>query len=193
MLNKIWGIFIIISISYGFVSGNIEYVNNSLFESIKTTTSFIIELTGNLCFWNGIINILKNTSLINKIKKIIRPIINMIFPEIKEKDEEYEDISTNIISNLIGIGNAATTSGISAMKKMQNKNLHKNKLTPTMIKFILINTASIQLIPTTLISIRTSLGSNRPSCIILAIWFSSIVSFISIIIISKIYLRFFKK
>ncbi len=193
MLNKLWGFFIIIAIGYGIISSNIEYVNNSLFESIQSTTQFILTLLGNICFWNGIMNIVSNTSILKKIKRIISPVINTIFPEIDKHEEVYDNISMNMVCNIIGIGNAATPTGLKAMEKLQEKNNNKNRLSNSMIKFMLINTASIQLIPTTIIAIRTSLGSEKPSSIIFGIWFASSISFISIIFISKIYLRFFRK
>ena len=193
MLNKIWGIFIIIAISYGFFSGNIEYVNNSLFESIESTTNFIIKMAGNICFWTGIMKILSNTTILEKIKKIINPIIKLIFPEIDKKSKAYDEISMNVVSNIVGLGNAATPCGLRAMEEMQKENDDKLRLSKSMLKFMLINTASIQLIPTTIIAIRTSLGSTKPSSIVFGVWFASIITFISIIIISKIYIRFFRK
>lgn len=193
MLNKIWGIFIIIAISYGFFSGNIEYVNDALFESIESTTSFIIKMAGNICFWTGIMNIVSNTTILKKIKKIINPIIKIIFPEIDKKSKAYDEISMNVVSNIVGLGNAATPCGLRAMEEMQKENDNKSRLSKSMIKFMLINTASIQLIPTTIIAIRTSLGSSKPSSIVFGVWFASIITFISIIIISKIYIRFFRK
>ena len=99
----------------------------------------------------------------------------------------------NIVSNIIGLGNAATPCGLKAMEEMQKENINKEKLSDSMIKFMLINTASIQLIPTTIIAIRTSLVSEKPTSIIFGIWFASIITFISIILISKFYLRFIRK
>ena len=94
----------------------------------------------------------------------------------------------NITSNLLGLGNSATPCGLKAVEEMQKENKDKNRLTDDQILFILMNTASIQLIPTTIISIRTSLNSKNPSIIILAVWFSSFITFISMIIITKFYL-----
>ena len=137
--------------------------------------------------------IVSSTSILNKIKKIIEPLIRWIFPEVEKNSESYNNISMNMVSNLIGLGNAATPCGLKAMEELQKENKNKEKLSNSMIKFMLINTASLQLIPTTIIAIRTSLGSQKPSSIIFGVWFASIVSFISIIIISKIYLRFIRK
>ena len=133
-------------------------------------------------------NIVKNTSLINKINFLVNPIIKKLFKNVDENSEMYKNISMNITSNLLGLGNSATPCGLKAVEEMQKENKDKNRLTDDQILFILMNTASIQLIPTTIISIRTSLNSKNPSIIILAVWFSSFITFISMIIITKFYL-----
>lgn len=138
-------------------------------------------------------NIVKNTSLINKIKKILNPLIKFIFPDLESKSEAYNDISMNMASNLLGLGNAATPYGLKAMEELQKENTNKNKLSNNMILFMLVNTASIQLIPTTIISIRMGLGSQNPTQIIPGVWFASIASFTFIVIITKIYFKIKRK
>ena len=189
MLNFIWCFFIVISIIFGIFKGTYENVNSAIFDSIESTVSLIITLFGSICFWNGVMNIVKNTSLINKIKKALKPLIKIIFKNMDENDNAFEDISMNITSNLLGLGNASTPCGLKAMEKMQKENPNKEKLSNNMMLFILINTASIQLIPTTIISIRIGLGSNNPSGIILGVWFASIVTFISMLLITKFYFK----
>ena len=188
MLNIIWCFFILISIIYSIIVGSFESVNSSIFDGMKSAVSLVITLFGSMCFWNGIMNIVKNTSLINKINFLVNPIIKKLFKNVDENSEIYKNISMNITSNLLGLGNSATPCGLKAVEEMQRENKDKNKLTDNQILFILMNTASIQLIPTTIISIRTSLNSKNPSIIILAVWFSSFITFISMIIITKFYL-----
>lgn len=193
MINKIWCFFIFIAIIFGFINGSYEEVNNSIFSSINSTIELIITLFGSMCFWNGIMNIVKNTSLINKIKNILNPLIKFLFPDLSKESEAYKNISINMASNLIGLGNASTPAGLKAMKELQKENKNKKTLSKNMILFMLINTASIQLIPTTIISIRMSLGSKNPSGIILGVWFASLSSFLFIIFITKIYFKFRKE
>ena len=188
MLNIIWCFFILISIIYSIIVGSFESVNSSIFDGMKSAVSLVITLFGSMCFWNGIMNIVKNTSLINKINFLVNPIIKKLFKNVDENSEMYKNISMNITSNLLGLGNSATPCGLKAVEEMQKENKDKNRLTDDQILFILMNTASIQLIPTTIISIRTSLNSKNPSIIILAVWFSSFITFISMIIITKFYL-----
>ena len=94
-------------------------------------------------------------------------------------------MSMNIIANILGLGNAATPLGIRAMNELQKENDDKNILSNTMIMFIVLNTASLQLIPTTVIAIRTSLGSERPSAVIVPIWIATIVAAVTAVVVTK--------
>ena len=189
MLNFIWCFFIISSIIYSIFSSNFVAVNNSIFESIKSTTMLIVSLWGNMCFWNGMMNIVKNTNLMERINFIISPVIHFLFTDVDENSECYKNISMNITSNLLGIGNSATPCGLKAIEEMQKKNSNRNKLTNDQLVFILINTTSIQLIPTTIISIRASLNSLNPTVIIPSVFGVSIFTFFMMILITKIYLK----
>ena len=189
MLNFLWPILIIISYIYAFVFGNIEKTNNAIFEYTENAVNLTITLIGTMCFWNGIMEIAKNTKLINRITKILNPIINFLFPDSKNNKEIHEQISMNVVANILGLGNAATPLGIKAMKSMQEENKEKERLTDDMATFILINTASIQIIPTTVIGIRMSLGSINPTKIIFAVWISTICAAFVGILVSKICIK----
>ena len=130
-----------------------------------------------------------NTKLINRLTKLLKPIIDYLFPQSKKDIEIHKNISMNVIANILGLGNAATPLGIKAMRSMQEKNPNKEKLTDDMATFIILNTASIQVIPTTVIAIRLSLGSNDPTKIIFAVWFSTICAATVGIIITKICIK----
>lgn len=157
MLNKIWPIFIIVSYIYAIFIGNIEQINNSVFESAADAVELSITFLGTICLWNGIMQIAIKTSLIKKFTKLLSPIIRILFPDIKKEDNVHEEISMNIIANVLGLGNAATPLGLKAMKSMQKNNEKKEVLTNSMAMFIILNTASLQIIPTTVIAIRSSL------------------------------------
>ena len=130
-----------------------------------------------------------NRSYPIKIKSSVSDgIVRISILGIKE-DKEYDEISMNIVANLLGIGNAATPLGIKAMQTMQEKNKEKNKLTDSMVLFIVLNTASIQIIPTTVIAIRNSLGSLNPTKIIIPVWIATICAAISGITLTKILLK----
>ena len=174
MLNKIWPIFIIISFSYAIFSGNLESLNASIFESTNDAISLSINLLGTICLWNGIMQVANKTTLIDKLTNILHPIIKVLFPEMRKNKQIQKEISMNMIANILGLGNAATPLGLKAMKSMQKGNPKKDTLTNSMLIFIVLNTASIQIIPTTVIAIRNSLGSNNPTAIVFPVWVATI-------------------
>ena len=116
MLNIVWPIFIIISFSFAIFSGNLERLNSSIFESTADAVNLCINLLGTICLWNGIMQIANKTSIINKLSKFLNPIIKFLFPELKENKKIQNEISMNMIANILGLGNAATPLGLKAMK-----------------------------------------------------------------------------
>lgn len=189
MLNKIWPIFLIISFIFAIIFGNLPKTNSSIFESVQNALNLTLTLLGTMCLWCGIIKIGMKTSIINKLIKIFKPILKSLFPDIKESDEAYKEISMNIIANLLGLGNAATPLGIKAMQSMQKKNIEKDKLTNSMAMLIVLNTASIQIIPTTVIAIRNSLGSKNPTAMIVPIWIATICAAVLAVISAKLFMK----
>ena len=133
--------------------------------------------------------IASKTTAMKKITKFLKPIIKILFPKIGKNTDTYEKISMNMVANVLGLGNAATPLGIKAMQTMQEKNNNKKVLTNDMAMFIVLNTASIQLIPTTVIAIRNSLGSNNPTAIIVPVWIATICAAIAGITATKIFIK----
>lgn len=189
MLNKIWPIFLIISFVYAVISGKLPEVNNSIFESTSNSIELCLTLIGTMCLWCGMIKIAMKTSLVDKIIKLLRPILKRLFPEINENDNAYKEISMNIVANLLGLGNAATPLGLKAMESLQKINKNKKELSNSMAIFIVLNTASIQIIPTTVIAIRTTLGSKNPTQMLVPIWFATVVAAISAILFAKLFIK----
>lgn len=189
MLNRIWPIFIIVSYLYAICVGKVTDINNSIFESCKSAVDLSITFLGTMCLWTGIMQIAKKTTLISKIARGLRPIMKLLFPDISQEDEAYQEISMNMVANILGLGNAATPLGLKAMKTMQKENPKKDTLNNSMAMFIIINTASIQIIPTTVIAIRTSLGSANPTAIILPVWIATIGAAVVGITTAKILMK----
>lgn len=189
MLNKIWPAFLIVSFIYAIFSGRLLDVNNSIFTSTSNAIELCLTLIGTMCLWCGIIKIAMETKLVDKLIKILKPILKKLFPEISEEDEVHKEISMNIIANLLGLGNAATPLGLKAMKSLQKTNNNKEELSNSMAILIVLNTASIQLIPTTVIAIRTTLGAENPTEMLIPIWIATIAAAMSAIISAKIFIK----
>lgn len=193
MLNIIWPIFIIISFSYAIFSGNINKLNESIFSSTSEAVNLCISLLGTICLWNGIMQIANRTTIIDKLTNMLKPLINFLFPEIDKNSSVKKEISMNMIANILGLGNAATPLGLKAMRTMQKENKNKDTLTNSMITFIVINTASLQIIPTTVIAIRSSMGSKNPTSIVFPVWIATICAAIAGITATKIFISLSKK
>ena len=189
MLNIIWPIFIIISYIYAILTGRVNEINNSVFESCESAVKLTITFLGTMCLWSGIMQIAKKTTLIDKLTNFLNPIMKILFPEIQKQNPVHKEISMNMVANILGLGNAATPLGLKAMKTMQKENPKKDTLTNSMAMFIIINTASIQIIPTTVIAIRSSLGSTNPTSIIIPVWIATICAAFAGIIAAKIIIK----
>lgn len=191
MLNIIWPLFIIISFIYAIFTGKIADVSNGIFESAESAVSLTVTFFGTICLWNGIMQIAKKTSLMKKLTKLFSPLISFLFPELRKNSKAYEEISLNMVANLLGLGNASTPLGLKAMETLQKENDKKDTLSNSMAMFIVLNTASLQLIPTNVIAIRSSLGSSAPSSIIIPVWIATLVAAIVAIVSTKILMKRF--
>ena len=189
MLNILWPIFIIVSFIYAILTGNVQNVNNSIFESTSEAVKLSITLLGTMCLWTGIMKIAQQTTFVTKLTILLKPIINFLFPEMKKNEIAKEHISMNIIANILGLGNAATPLGLKAMKIMQKENEREDTVSNSMAMFIVLNTASLQLIPTTVIAIRSSLNSSNPTGIIIPVWVATIASAIAGITVTKLFIK----
>lgn len=189
MLNILWPAFIIISYIYALFSGNLEKINNGIFESASSAVELTITFFGTITLWCGIMQIAKDSSLSYKFAKFLKPLINFLFSDVDKNDKAHEEISLNIIANILGLGNAATPLGLKAMESLQKKNPKKDTLSNSMAMLVLLNTASLQLIPTTVIAIRTSLNSVNPTSIILPVWIATFSAAFIAIVLAKLFIK----
>lgn len=185
-MSKIWGSILIFCIGTAIISGASEVVIESIMKSSESAIENILVLAGMMCFWSGIFKIFENTSVINKLSKFFSYVVNLLFDKRKLSEKTKEYISLNMVSNIVGIGNAATLNGIKAIESMQEENDIKSIPSDNMTTFVLVNTASIQLIPTSIIALRSMYGSQDPSGIIIPVWIVTFFSFIFGIIAIKI-------
>lgn len=189
MLNILWPFFIIISIFYAILSGNIENINNCIFESAENAVKLTLTLLGATCLWSGIMEIASKTDIIKYLSAILQPIIKKIFYNLDSNKKSYNNIIMNIIANILGLGNAATPLGLKAMGELQKENANKDELSDNMMMLIVLNTASLQVIPTTVIAVRKSLGSNNSTQIIFPVWIATVCAAVVGILVAKIIIK----
>lgn len=167
MINNIWFYMIVLSIIFGIINGNVKEITEGVIDASIQSVQLCINFVGIWALWLGLMEIVQKSRLLDKLSKYLYPILKELFPDIPKGHPAYGAISLNMSANLLGIGNAATPFGIKAMKEMQKLNISSEKASDSMCMFLVINTSSIQLIPTTVIALRHSLGSSNSTAIII--------------------------
>jgi spore maturation protein A len=192
MINTLWALFIIIGIAYSLFTGDISNVNNEILNSARTALTMILNMLPLVTLWVGIMGIAKSSGLLDKIAHFFSPVLSFIFPDIPKGHESFGLISSNIIANLFGLGNAATPFGIKAMESLQTLNKNKDTATRSMITFLILNTTGLSLIPTTIISLRMMHNSVNPLEIVGVVIIVTFTSTICGLIIDRIVGRRYK-
>lgn len=182
MLNIIWIVMIVVGILVGAINGKINEIGTALLQSSGSGVQFALGIMGVVCLWCGLMRIAADAGAVDSLSKVLRPIINFLFPETKKNKEAEKQVITNLAANFLGLGNGATPSGIKAVSELQ-KSSKSNVAVKGVCMFLVINSASIQLIPTTVIALRTAAGSTNPSSILIPTWICSVAGCLSSIII----------
>ena len=188
MINYLFASFFIIGIIYSLITNNTT-ISSEMLSASKNGIDLILSLTPVICLWLGIMNIAKKSGLLDKLAKLLTPILKILFPEIPKDSPCFTYIGTNIIMNMLGLGNAATPFGLKAIKEMQKLNKMKDTASRSMITLLVINTASVTIIPTTIISLRMLYGSINPESIIPYIIITSTLSMMIGLLIDRILYR----
>ena len=191
MINYIWFIMVFFGVITGLITGNGEGMSKAILTSIDSTVTFIISLVGLMCFWCGVMKVAEKSGFTEKLAKLLRPILKLIFKEVAKDEKALGAIVMNITANMMGLGNAATPFGIKAMEEMDRLNVEKGRASNDMALFLVLNAACIQLVPSTVISIRAAAGSTNPGVIILPAILSTTIAAIVGVICCKILQKYF--
>ena len=186
MVNFIWAFFIVVGIIYAVITNNYEALNTEILESSKTTLELILRMFPLVALWTGIMNIAKESKLLDKFSNLVTPILVKLFPEIPKGHESLGYIASNIVINMFGLGNAATPFGLKAMKSLQEINNDKSTASRSMITFLVLNTTGFTLVPTTVISLRMMYGSVNPTDIVVTSLIATTCSTIGGLVIDRI-------
>ena len=192
MINYIWGVFIILGITYSIINKDPNLTNN-LLTSGKNSIDMILTILPLMCLWLGITKIAQASSLLTLVSKKLSKVVRIIFPEIPKDHPAIGYISSNIVMNMLGLGNAATPFGIKAMEKLKELNKNKDVASRSMITFLVINTSSVTIIPTTVISLRLLHGSIDASEIIPGTILTTFISTFIALILDRIFYLVWRK
>lgn len=192
MVNYIWAIFIIVGIGFSIFKGD-SNITSTLITGGNKGIDIIINLVPLMCLWLGVMKIAEISGLLKIISNKLSKLIKIIFPEIPDGDVAIGYISSNIVMNMLGLGNAATPFGLKAMKELKRLNNESDVASRSMITFLIINTSSVTIIPTTVISLRVLNGSTNASEIMTATIVTTFLSTFIALILDRIFYFLWRK
>lgn len=182
-MNAVWLILFSVSIVFAIVNGNLEPFTKSIFEGAKSAVEVSLVLLGVVSVWMGITRILEDSGLIYRIAHLFKPLISRLFRKIPDDHPSISAITLNVLANLFGLGNAATPLGIKAMQELDALNEDKGTITFEMMIFIVLNTASIQLIPFSVIGILAGYNAANPAAVMLPVLVATLISALTALLI----------
>jgi spore maturation protein A len=185
MVNYIWVFMTIVGFVFALINGTMAEVNKAIFDGAKEAVTLCIGLISVLVFWLGMMRIAEESGLLERLSRLFRPLVKRLFPDVPVSHPAMGYILSNMISNMFGLGNAATPLGIKAMEELKKLNGEKDSASRSMVTFLAINTASITIIPTTVIAIRMNYHSASPTEIVIPTIIATIISALGAILIDR--------
>ena len=170
MMDWIWAGLAAASILFGILNGRLAEVSAGALEGVETAVKTCLGLCAGLCLWSGILKLLETGGATDLLGRMLRPLLGSLYPEAKGDPEALAALAENMSANLLGLGNAATPAGIRAAKALRRG----ETATDSLCRLVVLNSASIQLIPATVCALRASLGSQSPFDILPAVWLTSL-------------------
>ncbi len=191
MINIIWFFLLIFGVVFGLATGKGDIISKSIIDSTESSVQLLIGLIGMMCLWSGVMKIAQKSGITEKLAKLLKPLLNLLFKDVSKNENAMGSILLNLTSNMLGLSNAATPFGIKAMEELQKVNPEKDTATNDMALFLVINAACIQIIPTSIISMRAACGSQNPGSIIIPAAIATGIAAIMGIIYCKVLEKFF--
>jgi len=186
----VWTGMVVLSVVYGLMNGTIGAVGNAAMEGAAAAVELCVSMAGVMCLWSGVMSIMKASGLTEGLSRLFRPILGRLLPNACKDPDTLAALSGNVSCNLLGLGNAATPLGIQAAQRMARNcgGLASDEL----CMLVVLNTASIQLLPTTVAGVRSALGAANPFDILPAVWLASILSVAAGLIAAKLLSRLWR-
>ena len=172
VMSWIWTGFLLISLLFSWFTGQGAALSAAVMQGAQAGITLALSMAGAICLWTGVGNLMAHIGLTDRLSRLLRPVLHRLFPGTRKDPLLARDLSANICANILGLGNAATPMGVSAAKRMSRGQTATDEL----CRLIVLNTASIQLIPANVAAVRTSLGCSTPFDILPAVWITSLSS-----------------
>lgn len=185
-MNYIWAGMILISLIAGGINGTLDTVVTAGMEGAQLAVETVLGFAGGMCLWTGLMHLAEAGGFSAVCKRFLRPLNRFLFPGLSPDSPAMEKITMNMTANLLGMGNAATPAGMAAMGELDKINPNPAHASDAMCMFVVVNTASLQLIPSTIIAMRAAAGSQNPFSIIVPVWICSGVALLCAVLCMKL-------
>ena len=189
-MTVVWTGMVALSLIFGLFTGNIDAVSNAAMEGAAAAVELGVSMAGILCLWTGVMELMNQCGLSQKLARVFRPLLRRLLPNACRDEETLSAISANVSANLLGLGNAATPLGIRAARRMARGT--EGVVSDELCLLVVLNTASIQLIPATVAGVRAAFGAAAPFDILPAVWLASVLSVTVGLVTAKILSRFWR-
>ena len=186
MLNKVWAAMIAVSVFCALATGRMQQLSEAVLAGAGNAVQLIFGMMGMMCAWTGLMKIADAGGLTAILSRLLAPVLRRLFPAYPPESPAAKDICMNITANLLGLGNAATPMGLAAMKEMAAQNRGSHVADNSMVMFVVLNTASLQLIPTFMGTLRAQYGSAAPFDILPAVWMVSAIALVAGLLAAKL-------
>ncbi len=173
-MNLFWSILILVSVVFGIINGNVDEVITAGMNGSSEAVKIVLSFAGIMCLWNGLLEAAVKSGVSDFIKKLMMPVMKKVFPNVDEDSEAMKYMTLNITANMLGTGNGATPVGVRAMKELNRECCGRPDV--NMATFAVMNTAAFQLVPSSIIALRSAYGSSDAFSVIVPIWICSAVS-----------------
>ena len=193
MMNSVFPILLIFSFVSAIATGRMGELSTAVIDGAESAVELILRLVSMLCLWGGIMEIGDKAGLTAVFSRMMYPVVSLIFPRLRKEKYVLEAISMNITANVLGLGNAATPLGLEAMRRLQSVNSNTSYASDEMVVFVVMNTAAMHIIPTTVATMRGQYGSADPMEIMPAAFLTSFCALAIAICVAKLGNRFFGK
>ena len=186
MLNWLWAGIVLVSLIAGAINGRLNEVTNAMLSGGGQAITLALTLGGAMCLWGGLLRVGEKGGLTAALSRLLAPLMRLLFPGLEPTGAACRAMLMNMAANLLGLGNAATPLGLKAMEELEKENPEPGTASNHMVVFVVLNTASIQLIPTTVATLRLKYGSSTPLSILPAVWAASFATAFLTVTVAKL-------
>ena len=185
-LSWVWLGMMVVSIVCAVFTGRLDQLSAALLEGAGAAVTLCLSMTGVVCLWSGVMEVMRRASLLQRLARILRKPLCCLFPSAGQDTQAMESISANVSANLLGLGNAATPLGLAAAQRLHALSGRDGVASHELCLLVIVNTASLQIIPATIAGVRAAQGAAQPFDILPGVWLTSLATLVFALLLARV-------